>query len=181
MVRPWSLPSRSCQRRHSLVSTLAAIISRTDSYLSGCEKGQMPESYSSKLLNSFLGLHHRAENCAVNTILSLPFSFPCVVESFAKLNVCSCHVLCVLFWYFFWRNNLAFRPVGFCRAGRGEEKQVGKTDTRVIDESFISQNKLLELHSKWLVLRQKGTGWQAGWEEPARQLRSALLALSDLS
>ena len=69
---------------------------------------------------------------------------------------------------------------GFCRAGRGEEKQVGKTDTRVIDESFISQNKLLELHSKWLVLRQKGTGWQAGWEEPARQLRSAL-ALSDLS
>ena len=69
---------------------------------------------------------------------------------------------------------------GFCRAGWGEEKQVGKTDTRVIDESFISQNKLLELHSKWLVLRQKGTGWQAGWEEPARQLRSAL-ALSDLS
>ena len=67
---------------------------------------------------------------------------------------------------------------GFCRGGKGQEKQVGKTDTRVIDESFISQNKLLELHIKWLVLRQKGTACcLAGWE---CQLRSAL-ALSDLS
>ena len=67
---------------------------------------------------------------------------------------------------------------GFCRGGKGQEKQVGKTDTRVIDESFISQNKLLELHIKWLVLRQKGTACRlAGWE---CQLRSAL-ALSDLS
>ena len=51
---------------------------------------------------------------------------------------------------------MASCPVGFAMPEKGLEKQVGKTDTRVIDESFISQNKFLELHSKWLVLRQKG-------------------------
>ena len=68
---------------------------------------------------------------------------------------------------------------GFCRCGKGEDKEFGKIDTRVIDESFISQNKLLELqHIKWLVLRQKGTACRlAGWE---CQLRSAL-ALSATS
>ena len=40
---------------------------------------------------------------------------------------------------------------------KGEEKQVGKTDTRMIDESFISQNRFVGVAQQmdgWLVLRQ---------------------------
>ena len=114
----------------------------------------------------------------VNTLLSLPFTFPCVVYK-AKCMVMS--FACVLFLYFFFYVATIWHLAqwGFCRGGKGEEKEVGKTDTRVIGESFISQNKLLELqHIKWLVLRQKGDSLPlAGWE---CQLRSAL-ALSATS
>ena len=40
---------------------------------------------------------------------------------------------------------------------KGQEKQVGKTDTRMIDESFISQNRFVGVAQQmdgWLVLRQ---------------------------
>ena len=40
---------------------------------------------------------------------------------------------------------------------KGREKQVGKTDTRMIDESFISQNRFVGVAQQmdgWLVLRQ---------------------------
>jgi hypothetical protein len=51
LVRPWLLPWRSSQRRHNLVSTLAAIISRTDSYMSRSEKGQILVQLIVKLLS----------------------------------------------------------------------------------------------------------------------------------
>ena len=94
--------------------------------------------------------------------------------------VMSCPLLAYSFCTFFYVATIwHFAQWGFCRGGKGEEKEVGKTDTRVINESFISQNKLLELqHIKWLVLRQKGDSLPlAGWE---CQLRSAL-ALSATS
>ena len=94
--------------------------------------------------------------------------------------VMSCPLLAYSFCTFFYVATIwHLAQWGFCRGGKGEEKEVGKTDTRVINESFISQNKLLELqHIKWLVLRQKGDSLPlAGWE---CQLRSAL-ALSATS
>ena len=128
-------------------------------------------------MSFIMEFHHGTEKLRSKHTL-LPFAFPCMMESLTKLNVSSCPVLCVLFWHFSGATIWHLAQWGFCRGGKGQEKQVGKTDTRVIDESFISQNKLLELHIKWLVLRQKGTAYRlAGWE---CQLRSAL-ALSDLS
>ena len=40
---------------------------------------------------------------------------------------------------------------------KGQKKQVGKTDTRMIGESFISQNRFVGVAQQmdgWLVLRQ---------------------------